>query len=151
MVEVVKLLSQQSDCWTFTCLWELAAPPGGSELWTTVEEGCTLDTEPPELTWGKQNQEQILKLLGWLIKWKTSEEIKLTKKGYGLSINVQLSLKTYIKNVLYLVTRRVQAVKVDWAELGGRDVMWLTLGHCSRARLTLGKHNICREKKWAIV
>lgn len=43
--------------------------------------------------------------------------------------------------------RRVQVVKVDWAELGGGDVMWLTLGHCSRARLTLGKHNICREKK----
>lgn len=69
------------------------------------------------------------------------------KEGLRFVNKCTLSLKTYIKNVLYLVTRRVQVVKVDWAELGGRDVMWLRVGHCSRARLTLGKHNICREKK----
>lgn len=47
--------------WNVTCFWKPAVPPGGSELWTTVEGGAAsaLDTPPPELTWGTGNHEHI--------------------------------------------------------------------------------------------
>lgn len=42
-----------------TCLWELAAPPSGSELCASVVGGSAsaLDVGAPEPTWARQNRE----------------------------------------------------------------------------------------------
>lgn len=45
----------------------------------------------------------------------------------------------------YLTMRRVQGVKVGWAKLGGGDRVWVKMAQCSRARLILGRQDICRE------
>lgn len=50
------------------------------------------------------------------------------------------------QNILYLAMRGVMMIKVDWAELGGRDGTWLMLGQCSSTRLILGKQIICKEE-----
>lgn len=71
------------SCRMLTCLWELAVPPSGSELCTTVVGGSTsaLDTGAPELTWGKGNQEHI---------WKTDpmKDLRrnrtMTQKNHGV-------------------------------------------------------------------
>lgn len=47
------------------------------------------------------------------------------------------------KRHTYLVMRRVEVVKVDWAELGGGARIWLTL----RLGFIPGKDSICGMKK----
>lgn len=75
------------SCRMLTCLWELAVPPSGSELCTTVVGGSTsaLDTGAPELTWGKGNQEHIWRTDGLIDPMKDLRRNRtMTQKNYGV-------------------------------------------------------------------